>query len=895
MVDILAGTPLADAVQQAQRAMEAGDYRAAATYYQQALAHANTPAQSALRRALWIEHVGGLLRREQLGEGTERARIYIASAQSAGDRQAELELLVLLSEALAVQDDWTGCRQKLAEVTTQLGERSEWASQLGAREPHLIRLLGLIATEEGDLAQARRLFHDAAEIFAAADNQLGQRTVTNDLRRLELLAGSTAAIDEILGLQDIQNTHEVLLTAHALYRAFRYETAARLIKKRLEYDVEPAWRFPLLHKLVLLYQTLADWETVQRLLPLLSEAASVAANPAEARAAVDRLRFWQKKGFFASEGTGFEARLHKVRALIQEQDLEQAEIELLPLHHEAKTPRFLAYWSLVAGELALARGLEGSPKGIHYQSQQALVHLNRAVELAQKSSLPEVHSQSIRLIGRVYDRLCDDLDRASSYWSRASQAEEQIAHRQETDLARIRYLEARSTPYDELIAAATARVTASKGALLAGVIAAMETARGATILSQVLPSDAPKMRHLPLPDNPQECLDWYTQIASQLPRTMAVWMLHATDDQIHHGIVGRDLLRWSSAPVHRHQLSQVIEELKDCWESPELLEDLVQQKPELVPNLLAQIARMLRPELVLTGLPKNITRLAIVAGDALGDIPFAALPLPGATAPAAPLIARYALSDLPCLSARHPLAQRANAARGDHGLGIHPPAANLARPPRNLGKRFYWLQDEEATILKLENMLTNNQFPLVRFDCHGHHSHDKALHSWLQLTPTSTDEGRLSAQRFQDLSLEHCGTLMLGACESGMSQRLGRDERLGFVRAGLTAGASAVLAARWVAADLVAGAILNRFQYYLHYLPRDRALQQAQLDIIDGRCRELASPDLSLPQPDHPARWACWTLYGDAGLQTAAGWLMRAVRSLVAHLRSITPMNFRTG
>jgi CHAT domain-containing protein len=167
---------------------------------------------------------------------------------------------------------------------------------------------------------------------------------------------------------------------------------------------------------------------------------------------------------------------------------------------------------------------------------------------------------------------------------------------------------------------------------------------------------------------------------------------------------------------------------------------------------------------------------------------------------------------------------------------------------------------------------------MVRIDCHGSYAEGDALESWLALSPENGDDGRLTARRLQSFPLGFCGTLMLGACESGMSQGRGRDERIGFARAGLAAGASAVLAARWVAEDRAASAILDAFQRRLRFLPRDEALRRSQLDILQGRWK--AATDLTLPHPAHPARWACWSLWGDPGLQTSKGWVVRTFRRL---------------
>jgi hypothetical protein len=77
-----------------------------------------------------------------------------------------------------------------------------------------------------------------------------------------------------------------------------------------------------------------------------------------------------------------------------------------------------------------------------------------------------------------------------------------------------------------------------------------------------------------------------------------------------------------------------------------------------------------------------------------------------------------------------------------------------------------------------------------------------------------------------------------------------------------------------VAAAPAAEAVLEGFERYLRYLPRDVALQRAQLDVCDG------TVPLSAPVPDigHPVWWACWTLYGDPGHQTKAGPLRRLLR-----------------
>ena len=98
-----------------------------------------------------------------------------------------------------------------------------------------------------------------------------------------------------------------------------------------------------------------------------------------------------------------------------------------------------------------------------------------------------------------------------------------------------------------------------------------------------------------------------------------------------------------------------------------------------MPGQLAAVAAILQPAEVLRPSYLSVcVGLAIVAGNMLSEIPFAALPLHHEDDNTEPLIARYALSDLPCLSALAPLRVRAVGTRGDRGLNVRPPAVGLS-------------------------------------------------------------------------------------------------------------------------------------------------------------------------------------------------------------------------
>jgi CHAT domain-containing protein len=401
----------------------------------------------------------------------------------------------------------------------------------------------------------------------------------------------------------------------------------------------------------------------------------------------------------------------------------------------------------------------------------------------------------------------------------------------------------------------------------AAIVVAMEAARGAMILKNILPGKEDLIRGLPRPSDLDGASRWVADIADRVPATQVVWIIHSAPDRIHHIVIGPGLLHYQFAPSKKRKLELVIDRLMTCWSEGDLALECSITSGEFEESL-EKIAEQIGINGVITGLPQQVRRIAIVAGGELSDIPFAALPTPGTTEP---LGLRYALSDLPCLSARLPLHQRSVRRRGEKLLLVSPPAAMLTPAA---GRAAHTVLDgEHATAARLQETLKLHRHRQVRIDSHGQHEHADAIRSWLQLAPEGLD-GRLWAQDLQQMDLSSCGTLVLGACESGMAKRAGRDERVGFVRAALSAGAAAVVAARWIAADPVAATVLDRFERYVRYLPRDLALQQAQLDVY----RRAPGTPANVPTLEHPARWACWTLYGDSSWQTGARPVRRSLR-----------------
>jgi hypothetical protein len=553
-----------------------------------------------------------------------------------------------------------------------------------------------------------------------------------------------------------------------------------------------------------------------------------------------------------------------------DQLLRSVESLLVRAYPAARTTRDEAMWHLAAGELCLSRYRRAAePSAL----RSAISHLNHAVTRVAgdaDDSLIEIRILGLRQLGSAFARCADRNQHASWCWGEAHRLEEQVAARQVTDEVRIGMLLAAADEHDERIKAATDLLAEHGERAAAGIAVAIEAARGATILSAVIPAGGRRIRHLPVLGDIKGGLRWLHRITYRMPRSQAVWLLHATPDHVHHAIIYRGgcgvRLRHLRVPAPRARLEDAVNDLTNCW-NPAYLEASVHSGD--FDQALAHIAELVAIGNVVSKIPGHVRRIVTVAGGALADVPFAAVTLPGD--PSGPLARRYAFSDLPCLSTRAPLHHRSRRQRGDSTLLVSPPGGGLTAATVTGGADV--LPGAAATPSALHAKLRLRGHRRLRIDAHGQFDTDDPASSWLQLAPAGTG-GRLSPDQLQGMDLHSCGTFMVGACESGMAHRIGRDERAGFVRAGMHAGAAAVLAARWIADDPVAAAILDRFDRYLRYLPRDLALRQAQLDVCDGTAGLPGDP----ADYRHPARWACWTLYGDAGWQASAGPLRRRLR-----------------
>lgn len=850
--------------EQALRAVAAaGDDPAAVdAAYQWAVALAGEP----MRADLTIDHAARLLALGAFGLALRRCDEYLGNEHLAEDGRTDEPaagdhaLRLVRAEGRSATGDHERATADTTAVRAALAA-GRWAPG-GDEQGRLLRVEGLAAADGGDYGRATLLLAEAAQLFLAHGATTAAAAVQQDRLMVGVRSGDPDAVAQVLAGPAPRTVSEHLLHAMALKRELRYERAQGVLRVLLRQDLDPAVRNLVCDELAVLLRLTRQDEQADELLQQQPGAAEPAAlTEAGVPVALTCRRYDQT--------------VERARLLITEGRLDQAESLLAQLRPLATTrgapaQRDGAMWHLAAGELELAgHERHGQVESLH----SAAYHLGAAADLFTALPMTEARAHALRLRGRAFDRLGRQ-GAAVTCWAQAHQAEEFVARRQDSDAVRVRMLQAVPDEHDERLRAAERLLRPEDQQAAAAMVVAMEAARGPTILNRILPGDPELARQLPAPGDLGGAWRWLDELTKDLPRSRAIWMMHTTPDRVYHAVLGRGRLWQVSLALGLNQLTTAIDLLMGYC-TPQLLHRSMGNGN--FDHQLRTIADLLGLDAVLPQLPRHIRRVAVVGGRELAEVPFAALIVPRTGQRVGH---RFALSDLPCLSALRPLRARASGCRGDRRLLVQPPDTDLPAVDTGRGQ-VTLLRDEQATPAELGAQLRTEHHQLVRITCHGRHAeNDPLAGSWLQLAAAGRQDGRLSPKQLQKLDLRGCATVVLGACESGMAQRRGRDEPVGFVRSAVHAGAAAVVAARWIAHAEVAATVLQRFERYLRRLPRDLALQRAQLDV----CRGAPGVPTHLQFFDHPANWACWTLYGDPGRQTAAGPVRRTARAL-AQLR----------
>jgi hypothetical protein len=270
---------------QARSAIEEGKYEEAEDRYLQAIvALAADPECAGLRTVLYVEHTSLLLARGELERASKAALKYLPAVCASKDLQGEVHLRLLLADSLGARDHWFDCLIQIQQVEERI--TAVPSLDYGVSTPLLIHLRGLLAAENGDFERAETLVMIAERTYQAGGNLGGAAAVRRDRKRLGLLSRSSDPGGEILNSPEPQSAVWSLLYARAMRLDSQYEEAENVLKRLASRPLEHPLRFAVLHELVLLYRLLSDRYNVQRLRPLLEEAAYFATDPVQAMESV---------------------------------------------------------------------------------------------------------------------------------------------------------------------------------------------------------------------------------------------------------------------------------------------------------------------------------------------------------------------------------------------------------------------------------------------------------------------------------------------------------------------------------------------------------------------------------------------------------------------------------
>ena len=161
------------------------------------------------------------------------------------------------------------------------------------------------------------------------------------------------------------------------------------------------------------------------------------------------------------------------------------------------------------------------------------------------------------------------------------------------------------------------------------------------------------------------------------------------------------------------------------------------------------------------------------------------------------------------------------------------------------------------------------QARVVHIAAHGLADYERPFDSFLALTvneqldESESENGLLQSWELFDGDLRlDADLVVLSACQTALGDDLGGEGIVSLSRAFQVAGARTVAASLWTVADDSTAELMIRFHsYLLDGLSKDRALQEAQIDLIRGR----PGPDGEPADPRYaaPYHWAAFQLFGD--------------------------------
>ncbi len=195
---------------------------------------------------------------------------------------------------------------------------------------------------------------------------------------------------------------------------------------------------------------------------------------------------------------------------------------------------------------------------------------------------------------------------------------------------------------------------------------------------------------------------------------------------------------------------------------------------------------------------------------------------------------------------------------GDPGLYRNEPMSELAfnreeanEVARLLGGRAWLNEDANESALKEEG----KKYRIIHFASHAAVDDRFPLYSFIQLSPTEGQDGRLEIAELFGVQLS-ADLVVLSACETGMGQYIAGEGILSLAQGFSYSGVHSALTTWWPVNDEASAQLMKQFYAGIRQgKSRTQALREAQLTQLKTR-----DPFLS-----HPFFWAGYQLTGEPG------------------------------
>lgn len=167
----------------------------------------------------------------------------------------------------------------------------------------------------------------------------------------------------------------------------------------------------------------------------------------------------------------------------------------------------------------------------------------------------------------------------------------------------------------------------------------------------------------------------------------------------------------------------------------------------------------------------------------------------------------------------------------------------------NIIKNATLYLEDQATEDKAKNSLEN--FKYIHFATHGILDYTNIQKSFLLFKKSETEDGHLSIEEINGLSISGCDLVTLSACETAVSQETSKGWYISPANSFLANRVKSVIASLWPVDDDATSILMTTFYQNIQTMPKALALRKAQ---------ETLS---KTPGYSHPYFWSAFVLYGD--------------------------------